>query len=234
MTFTISFMTQPLDFAGWALHGYEATFKSSQFCANVDVLNPSRGLADLQYCGAALEGYVLAISPYDHGIDAPDEVTDIYVRGTDLVVTYAQTADRPFALQIYWRVSICGDAVVRVDAIVSLQTSLLESYPNLWACADLPGEIADGVQSGFLLRGSDPAWSYAELVQAEDRGVLRNIDTSGSNRVKIAHQLDGQFLEKGVIRRLRVRGLFLPRANDIKLAERYGASLSSEELPLTV
>ncbi len=233
MTLEVDCMTHSRESGCWSLQAFDATFDSPGFCASLDLLRPSGGLTDLKYRGATIAGIALGISPSDHKIGGSDEIADAYVRGTDLVVTYTQTEERPFALQVYWRVSNNRDDVVQLDAIVSLQTCLLESFPNIWTSTNLPGNVADGLQVGSLLR-SDAAWSYAESVQPEDRGTLRSMDSSGQDHVRIAHQLGGQFLEKGVIRRLRVRGLFLPRDNDIELAEKYLASMKSEELPLTV
>lgn len=227
-------MTQIHESACWSLQANEATFTSADFSASISLLKPGRGVTNISYRGDPTEGLVLGISPSEHKIEGSEEIADAYVRGSDLVVTYAQTEARPFALQIYWRVNLVGERVVQLDGIVSLQTCLLESFPLITARTELPSEITDGMPAGTLLRGGSTAWSYAELVQPEDRGESPDIDSSNRDRVAIHHQLGGQFLEKGVIRRLRLRGLFLPRENDLKLAEKYLASLENEELPLTV
>ena len=226
-------MTQTRDAACWSLQANKATLDSTDFSASINLLDPGSGITNIQYCGSVIEGFVLGIAPSEHKIQAPGEIADAYVRGTDLVVTYTQTDDRPFALQIYWRLNFFDDDVVQIDGIVSLQTCLLESFPLIAAQTEVSSEIAAGPGAGILVRGHNSAWSYAELVQPEDRRDSPSIDALDTSRVAICHKLGGQFLEKGVIRRLRLRGLFMPRDDDAQLADKYLTSLETEELPLT-
>ena len=50
----------------------------------------------------------------------------------------------------------------------------------------------------------------------------------------VERELGGAFLEKGVIRRMRVRGAFLPRGDDLELAAQSLAELAADAPPLTV
>ena len=48
-----------------------------------------------------------------------------------------------------------------------------------------------------------------------------------------ARSLAGTFLEKGVLRRMRVRGALLPRERDLQLASQCLVRLAEESPPLT-
>ena len=155
----------------WSLEQYNASISSPDFSAVIDVLNPSSGLSEIQYRGSDIEGCVLGISPSEHSIDGPDEVADVYVRGTDLVVTYKQTEKRPFALQVYWRVSSVDEGVVQLDAIVSLQTCLLESFPIISSVDQVCQQRSPRMdyRTGECCYGiANSGWSYAERVQTAD------------------------------------------------------------------
>jgi len=84
-----------------------------------------------------------------------------------------------------------------------------------------------------MLRLSQSNWSYAEVTHPEDRGESQ-IKRCEDDSLLLHRQLGGGFLEKGVIRCLRVRGVFLPRENDLELATKCLASLVTKEPPLTV
>ena len=59
-------------------------------------------------------------------------MSDCFVRGGDLVATYAQVHARPVRLQVYWRpipTAHFVDSVAAIDVQVSVQTSLLEANP---------------------------------------------------------------------------------------------------------
>ena len=257
----------------WRLQGTTAVLQTLQLAAVIDLLQPHAGLSQLVYYDTArgdtargdtaLSGFVLGITP---GASAPmssDDVGDVFLRGNDLVVSYSETAMRPFSLQVYWRATAGRDGALLLDTILSLQTDLLESFPavavetqlsaaSAWQISNegeaatkmnvdkgmnadkgqqcrLPADDSDGL----LLRSADGGWSYAEMTHPEDRGGGR-IERSKRDVYLLRRQLGGGFLEKGVIRRLRVRGVLLPQENDLESAARYLASFATEQPPLTV
>lgn len=244
----------------WQLQSHSAVLRLQQFSATVDLLRPSRGLAKLSYLNQSLDGFVLAVSPADEEAIASHEVSDAFVRGNDLVVTYAETEQRPFTLQVYWRVRPDDSGVVVLDAILSLQTRLLESFPQVQVATEIPAvaakllstdpdadqtqasllDLANGElhelptdeSNGVLLRSDSEKWSFAEATHPQDRGVSQ-VDAS-QPAIRLTHQLGGRFMEKGVIRRLRVRSVFMPREKDTEVASHYLASLKTEQPPLTV
>lgn len=148
------------------------------------------------------------------------------------------------------------------ELIVSMQTSLLDSDPALFTETELPaGEVrrlaaddcwqplslaagrlagspADG--AGVLLfRSPETEWSYAEMVHPADflgfelaEATTAN-QPAGTHSMRLAFRLFGERLEKGVIRRVRVRGMFLPRHRDEEAALAAYRHLADEPLPLT-
>ncbi len=241
----------------WRLEGTQAVLQTPQLSASIDLLKPQLGLNKLNLHGNSLSGFVLGVSP---GAETPlllRDLTEVFVRGDDLVATYGETEERPFSLQVYWRVTASEQGVLLLDTILSLQTDLLESFPGLAVESELPATAAlvvplegmaasevklsagqscqmpgDSAES-LLLQSVNSAWSYVEMSSPEDRGLgqLRSLD-SGSYHVQ--RQLGGRFLEKGVLHRLRVRGAFLPCENDVERAAKCLVTLAAEEPPLTV
>lgn len=223
--------------------------------AQVDLRSPSRGV-QLALAGsreAALEMLGVELG------EANPELSDVFVRGGDLVATYAQTAERPARVQIYWRHMASDAERLTLDLIVSVQTSLLDSWPSLqtrsWlaARAVLPvsaspdgDRFAPGKRVEFE-RTADQATGclgfelntaplgYIEMIHPSDfwRGSLAPANDDQSRTV-CSWELFPQQLEKGVILRARLRGVVLRKApTSATLDELYSAFLA-EKLPLTV
>ncbi len=188
----------------------------------------------------------------------PPAELEVFVRGADLVARYQQFSGQPFTCQIYWRIGQWRSAIL-VDTIISVHTELLETFPSIFLESCLPGrEVwqisstgqptelpaetildsdASSCAAGIVSRPPGAAWSYAEMVHPEDGGAwqiekLPSV-SAGPPGYAIRRRLGGEFLEKGVIRRLRVRGAFLPRQGDLALATDCWASLATAAPPLT-
>jgi len=216
----------------WQLTANTAKLRTSQLNAQLDLRNPLQGLHHLSYGSTALEGSVLGVTTSDNSVGENANVEEAFVRGNDLVATYRTGGDRRFSLQVYWTVTPHENGVVVIDTLLSLETSLLESFPRVIMKSELPGtkilQLQDS-RNDLVLRSVDKNWSYAEMSHPEDPGNLQ-IDEKGV----IQRTLGGAFLEKGVIRRLRLRGAFLPQDNDLQLASECQAELATETPPLTV
>lgn len=241
----------------WQLDGTTAQLQTPQLRATIDLLNPQAGLGRLVVRDESISGFVLGIAPGTTAALTKQELSETFVRGDDLVVTYAATDERPFSLQIYWRATINEQGILLLDTILSLETDLLESFPGLTAITQLPAtaawslpddesddestaeKIAVNAQQSIdlndaplLLQSPQLDWSYAESPHPDDRGESR-LTCSAEKTFTIERQLGGRFLEKGVIRRLRIRGVFLPKADDFELASQCLAGLETEAPPLT-
>lgn len=207
----------------WRLEGLHARLDAGGLLGEVDVAAPARGLGKLTVRDVAVAGWLLGI-----GVEA--ESNDAYVRGNDLVVTYRETAERPFSVQIYWRVgAVRHDEALVLDATVSIQTRQWEAYPRVTATSSLAhSECIAFDDSAILFRPADRPWSYAEFSRSGDFILQPAADRDGS-----AWQFGEQFMERGVIRRLFLRGALVPRANDQAALERLRTALAAEQPPLT-
>jgi hypothetical protein len=226
--------------------------------AELDLSRPSEGLQLKQALGHETLGKeLLGVSFERSAQDASD--CDAYARGLDLIATYAEAPERPFRVQTYWRcvefpVESTPEALA-VDLEVSVQTPLLDCLPQVstrsavrssamiettQVTAPETGGVdnnASALSHGGLVLSvaaddDGNAWQYAEMIHAEDSrsGSAEMLDGSW----RLEHELFEPGLEKGVIRRVRVRGLIYPGAFDRALVEIAYRHFHGSSLPLTV
>ncbi len=189
-------------------------------------------------------------------------LVDAYVRGCDLVAGYAEAPQGAVQPHVYFRAGQQGSAA-GLELIVSMQTSLLDSQPESLVTTELPARevlVLDSVRehvpescplSGlpanyqglagkaaylFVFRLTD-SLSYAEMVHPGDfvSATLERTTSSSSEtpRLKLTWRLFPERLEKGVIRRCRIAGWFLPREGDQQQAADLFRRMVEEPLPLT-
>ena len=249
--------SEPTPSSVWQLDATSARLQTGQFSARVDLLNSARGLHDLAFNQRKIDATVLGVTTGVEEKLTAGDIADAFVRGNDLVVTYSETEQRPFSVQVYWRASVGSEGSLLLDTIMSLQTDALESYPGLATRTRLPARktwqiaAADQLRAEFELSGSQArqlsdsdgdaillqsvgdGLSYAEITHPTDRGET-SVERTDDDAVLMVRRLGGRFLEKGVIRRLRVRGVFLPGEIDFESAAHCLSGLASEQPPLTV
>ena len=184
------------------------------------------------------------------------EVKERYVRGSDFVATYARSEEFPVAPQFYWRAALHEAlSAVQVQMILSVQTDLLDSHPEasvnsfaiesrLFHAASLQSgafrEISDsamyegdaGREHVFVFRNEALDLSYAQMVHPSDF-VAAQVQVSESRPPLLSATLFPESLEKGVIRRARISGWFLPAENDLAVAVKLAKQFVNEPLPLT-
>ena len=214
----------------WRFGTSNAQLLISSLSGEVTLDNPAAGIGRLAWNDVPLVGHVLGVSAGESS--SPQ---DAFARGADLVAVYAQTEPQRFSWQVYWRASAPEAGVVLLDVILSLQTPLLESFPRVATHSQLAASEASTVAAEgdcIVLRPTEGDWSYAEMTHPKDCGSWQ-LSSAANNQISLQRTLGGQFLEKGVIRRLRLRGAFLPRENDLELAAHYFALLATETPPLT-
>jgi hypothetical protein len=256
----------------WRLEGRTATLALGPLRAITRLDAAIPGLAEVTVSGQPVEfGQILGIV-VPNSDSSPNRLVDAYVRGNDLVATYVEDTQRTLRWQVYWRA--CSDqfpmALAAVEAIVSVQTDLLDSHPTLnllsglpFCCGSIWREIApDRIEfepvkpdTPALTASAKHGWScfgvalpgsnrtYVELVHPDDflgSSFFQQADWPAEgmpkkepDRTMIFHRLFDDRLEKGVIRRSRVLGLFLPeRPAGAQIAELKG-TFAAEPLPLT-
>ena len=163
-----------------------------------------------------------------------EEAVETYCRGRDLISRYGADSKDPISREIYWRLveasDELSDRVACVETIYSLQTDLLDSAPqpsvpsifsnasNRWFQAtdaadddtqwnEQPWDeacFAAGEGGGRVacLIGFPTGNKLLQTVYPPDlRGVEINVT---GEQTEVHWQLRSDFLEKGVIRRLRL------------------------------
>ncbi len=211
-------------------------------------LNPLRPTDAVQFCPESESADVwdaVRIQPKPHH---ELQVSEVYVRENDLIVRFEQSASDQFALQLDWQLLEGIPSVIHgVELWVSIQTNLLDSAPELEISSD--GEFAGWrVYQHAMLTNQDPGVALphtaAALTSAGTGGTTRvwliepsdqlqsQLQTSADEAVQII-KLFGQFLEKGVVRRARMRFVIVDGelSND-KLRQLYD-DFANSPLPLT-
>jgi hypothetical protein len=188
-------------------------------------------------------------------------LVECYVRGGDLVATYAERPTPQMRAQIYWRVHShsAEKSLTALELVASVQTSLLDDDPAVSCSSVLPA--CEVLRLGFedsdwfsinarkrspTLMGAGPMCllfrlaggiSYAEMVHPaeyeQNSAILRLDDADGSPQIFLQHQLFLRRLEKGVILRSRLLGLFLPTQGDEQAVAAAYRDYCSSEPPLT-
>ena len=228
----------------WRLDEHRAQLNLGQFAAVVDIAQPGRGLHDVALRGAAMTPWnLLAVQFTGQDSQQTQTVSDCFVRGRDLVVTYAQAFELPVRLQIYWRALGEADApgcLAAFEVQVSVQTSLLDAWPEVVIrsrlqapCAVRHDSQADGTPaSSWLCRLPTVGLTYGEMAHPAD--VAREeLVTADTGTTEIAHHLFSQPLEKGVILRARARGVFVSLDDDVRAIEAACDRFLAAPLPLT-
>ncbi len=184
-----------------------------------------------------------------------------YARGDDLVLACEARQNPSMHVDALWRVVTPEPGekfMVAIDLIVSVRMTQTDARPELAVQSTLPAcetlQLGPGAslrsrpwsltpmgasairpeQGAGCLLFHQPGFplSYAEMAHpadvCHDQWLPRAPDGEGS---RLIHRLFGDTLEKGVLLRGRVRGVFVPRIDDARLAaECYAAFADSEPL----
>ena len=232
-----------LEHPTWRIGASSASLQSPLLCGEVDLKRPARGLFNLCWRSQALAEHEILGVELAAGEVAAGSLADCYPRGGDLIATYEQTAARPMRVQIDWRAAEIDSLAISIDLQLSVQTSLLDSRPALAVASRLPagearrlvdadsgaferlapaaaailaGELPGGPHC-WLFRWPDRGLSYAEMAFPSDSHGER-LTLSDAGRLELRRRVFVDSLEKGVILRTRIRGVYLPSPRDEELA----------------
>lgn len=247
----------------WKSDGSLAELQTDRLIAQVQLRQPALGLHAItlraphetaQLREARLLGLTLP------GGAEVEEIHDSWLRGNDLVVVYAATARRALQPEIYWRSLVSADAF-GLELIMSVKTHLLDDNPEIEVVSELDAietwwvPDADNENSVRRLFADDAATTQpsSEQLNFEEPGsFLLRLPGNGSyiemthptdfctaklakfeHRILLQTPLFPENLEKGVIRRGRMRGWFVPSKDDVVTAQRLFKEFANSELPLT-
>jgi hypothetical protein len=243
----------------WQLADNRASFSLGPISAQVNFARPEWGLQSIRVGGAAwTDASLLRVRLPSSESPADVKLAESYVRGCDLVATYEPLP--PFTLQpqIYWRLrEDSSREAYGIELIVSVQTSQLYSEPQTpvgsqlaraasittWSrdgrsqsvpASALPLTLrdADGAQGIVAFEPAVGGHIYVEMIHPSDFHAVSVVAAPGG-KLNIAVQIFQEHLEKGVIRRARVGGWFLPEADWRRHAWELYQALAAEPPPLT-
>ncbi len=216
-------MAMKLD-SPWTLVDGRANFDVGQWNGRFDLAKPTAGLSIASQSQATIKG-LLAIE-FDH----PHEpfLKDCYVRQGDLIVAYPQRENRQFSLQLDYRIIESSKEQLLLELWVSIQTYLLDSRPLVKVVC--PGGVAPAKISSPIV-GSVGNFSCAWFIHPRDQGDSKVTANEMSGHVSA--QLFGHFMEKGVIRRARLRCLVSLKALSQAAIDDAQSQFAASPLPLT-
>jgi len=185
--------------------------------------------------------------------------TECFARHTDLLASYLASTTWPVRVDALWRAPSAAPSegfATAIELVVSVQTERLASRPELVVHSRIAtGEVLhlidadsatcqalepskgdpidlrpDGGAGCLLFRLQGDELTYVEMIHPADfRSDQLDRDPEDGRFVRIGHHLFHEPLEKGVIRRARIRGIFLPRKDDERLAAACHASWAASE-----
>lgn len=239
----------------WSIDSAVARFgplANSKLQGRIDLSDAAAGLSNIALGGAALPGAVNSLVDSAAADLRGAQPSDWYLRGADLVAVYERTPRRPIRLQFQWTVVAADDdqgILGGVDWAPSVQTDELDSLPQLTARSSI-GAGRTAVHSFDLkqrdAKEGDPTAAAVHVVEHRFPGELGfpgdlvyvefshprfGVDCDASE-VAVVHRLFQRRLEKGVILRSRIRGLFLQGADESRL-RRLALDFADQPLPLT-
>jgi len=233
----------------WQITDHTAQLQTAALRGSIDLWNPAGGLRVEEVTGERADGFSLLgilIAPLT--TREQQAALECFVRGDDLVARYAETDERPFRAEVYWRFGLPAAAptspLATIDLIVSVQTRHLEIDSALAVCSTLPADGRRPMPSDaatapgrFLFRPNGRRFSYIEMVHPADYResavVAAEATGAAAKSDRVTHRLFARRLEKGVILRSRIRGMFVPRDQDVALSDTEFARFAASEPPLT-
>jgi hypothetical protein len=187
----------------------------------------------------------------------PPQLAELYVRGSDLVAEFSHSGLNRIAPHLYWRATFeQGLSAAKIELVLSVRTELLDSGPT-WSVSSyvmnsalfhssslresafddisirgLTFQHSESDEHLFVFRRHDGAFSYAEMVHPSDF-VAAEATPDRNQPLFVKSTLFPERLEKGVIRRARICGWFMPAENDLETAVELAKRFVDEPLPLT-
>jgi hypothetical protein len=216
----------------WILRDGIARLDRNGWSVTTDLKSPTPSIAvHRSSAKSSSQEYTVVLSPHEHhlqGSIATLPLGDAYVRQNDIVAMYPEHAPGRFGYQIDLRAIDAGDPSSLVMEIwLSVQTSLLDSHPKL--AIGLDGFDFENTPFEILRDHSHQVGIMIHPLDLSDCRIVR--PTHGDETYRI--DTFGRFMEKGVIRRARLRLVFAnARWNDQQWHSAFQEFVDSP-LPLT-
>jgi hypothetical protein len=243
----------------WKAEGNIVHLAIDDLEAQLNLRQPGRGLFRLHWLDQLLGDAAILQIRSTAATTAEEDLSESYVRGTDLIATYGQRAERTIVPQVYWRAVQHVDlAVVGIELVVSVRTELLDDDPRLTVGSELPRcpvwrlpddetarleplvrDAGDAVRhrierpAVFVYRLSGADCSFIEMIHPMDFAGAELTGPAAGTRLRSLFQLFPERLEKGVIRRGRLQGLFVASLRAQAVARECYQRFADSTIPLT-
>lgn len=190
-----------------------AEFRTNGWKLVVASGEPHVGGIRLLACREEVVGATARIAVSDYSLPSCDEC---YIRGDALHLSFSLSDEHPIGLEVVLMAIEADQQVLAVESVVGIHTWKLDSHPSLvlelgsghpgfpvWGGASWE-RLADQ-REGVWMRGTGygtvagPRVSTQLLCDHRDLDSLQSTDTEGASSV----QFFGDFLEKGVIRKVQ-------------------------------
>jgi hypothetical protein len=216
----------------------------------IDLARPAQGLHKTDAARAEGPSSLLGWNWRPDAEELVQPPADWFVRDRVLTAVYAGRLGVPWDIQVDWHVvapvAAWADVQCIVDVVVSVQTDLLEAYPTVlcrtvcdqpaarfWQADPASGFAPwDGIAAPLAASWSPSPCggrSYLEFGVPDDFALLRPAPGATST----CWEYQPSFQEKGVIRRLRMRAVWLTADVSPQVVARCWADLAAQPLPLS-
>ena len=219
----------------WQLQDGLAQVESPSFRATLKLSQP----------GAGMDGMNL-ILPESKTVIEPGTIlrvmnvlgpaADVCSRGDDLIANFTLEQDPSVLVQVYWRAlnrrALSSRLLAGFELIVSVHTSTLDCEPELVVGGKLPSGSLAQSENSLLIEPAGAPYMYLEVVHPSNYDQT-SIEAADDPSVSWAHAFFTGHLEKGVIRRGRIRGYFLEACASADTTIELRDSFLESDPPLT-
>lgn len=188
--------------SAWQVESQRAALHGHTLAAILELTRPGLGLHQIQVGAASLRDcHLLGVQWGEGGAGASRALSDSYVRGGDLIATYTEEPQRPYAPQVYWRAIGSADSqsagadrpATQLELLVSVQTRLLDAQPEMTATSRLSAvevlHLVDTEEGRFS--NVDPGRSEVSIQPQDGTGCLLLRLAGGQlSYVQMVHPLD--------------------------------------------
>jgi hypothetical protein len=241
----------------WELNGPGATVKCGALQGFARYDSDGLDFVVTKWNQRPAPGLSIFCSPGPAQLSGQMAVTERYIRGQDFIASGSPAGAQQIAPHVYWRSAWHeGRKAARLELVLSAQTDLLDSAPSwpIISCVrdatllhrdlqrdtdfkDISGVAANFTSPAsneqlFLFRIPSLGFSFAQMVHPSDF-VSADVPLDGQPLLVVDSVLFPERLEKGVIRRGRICGWFMPIDNDLENAAQLAREFVDEPLPLT-
>jgi|688.fasta_scaffold18910_3 hypothetical protein len=171
-------------------------------------------------------------------------IGESFVRGSTLCFSQVESPDHPVGLELSFTVIAGGSDLLVIESVISIKTSLWDAWPRLeLGVGSITRENELGKDYPLApMEGGSCHWWSATPQQGSSGTVLTHLacderDSQSLDRVSAVRPgsvgFFGDFLERGVIRRIRPWWVWSARPLDSLTVANLGRQIEEKPLPLT-